>query len=127
MIKFTVRQLNTLMDALYSCYIATMELKFSSTPKSQSDYNLMEMYLIGVCDALSLDYVNDNNYSERYYIYPSEIRAEGRDENGNRIHIVTIDALSRKVIYDIFKDSSEYAKKYSKLVREKIAEYYKNY
>lgn len=132
MIKFSKRQLNTLLDAVHNLYIADNHfMEYTRHPKTDdsdayANYKLCDKYMEGVQDALSILVYRDTvGYSERYHIYPMEAIPDRRDDNGNAIEIMTVDALERRVIYNLFEDDSSYSKKYAKKLEEGYKKYYK--
>lgn len=126
MVKFSQRQMNTLIDALGNFYIATTKFCMSGTVDSLNNYRREEQYLNGVLDALSIKVVEDScGYKERYHIYPSEVCKATLTDSGNKIEIMTIDALEKKVIYDISKDNSYYGIRYSKQLEDGLKKYYR--
>lgn len=127
MIKFTKRQTNTLLNALNRFYNAQMNTKFCNTDESVDIYVKLARYLNGITDALDIMVVQDTtgSYSERFHIYTAEGFLDAMDNNGNNIEIMTIDALTKTIIYDIFKETDTYSVKYARQLQEGLAKYYK--
>ena len=127
MIKFTKRQTNTLLNALNMFYNAQMNMKFCRTDENVETYTKRCMYLDGIMDAMDIVIVQDTTgvYSERFHVYTAEGFPEVADNNGNDIKIMIIDALTKTIIYDIFKETDTYSVKYAKQLQEGIAKYYK--
>lgn len=127
MIKFTKRQTNTLLNALNRFYIAQMNRKFCGNDNNVETYAERWMYLSGIMDALDIRVVQDTtgSYLERFHVYPTEGFPEVADNMGNNIEIMTIDALTKTIIYDIFKETDTYSVKYAKQLQEGLAKYYK--
>lgn len=127
MIKFTKRQTDTLLNALNRFYIAQTNMKFCNTDKSVDIYVQLGKYLDGIADALDIMVVQDTtgSYSERFHVYTAEGFLDAMDNNGNHIEIMTIDALTKTIIYDIFKETDTYSVKYAKQLQDGLAKYYK--
>lgn len=127
MIKLTNKQLNVLVDALHDLYISDADvMRIADNPnrdvmtsEEYSDYKMCMKYAEGVMSALGVFAVRDTaGYTERYHIFPSERIPNRFDDNGNQIEILTIDAMEKRVIYDLFEDDSSYSKKYAKQLEE---------
>lgn len=127
MIKFTKRQTNTLLNSLNRFYNAQTNMKFCRNDENVETYTKCWMYLGGIMDALDIKVVQDRtgSYSERFHVYTAEGFPEVADNMGNNIEIMTVDALTKTIIYDIFKETDTYSVKYAKQLQEGIAKYYK--
>ena len=127
MIKFTQRQINTIINACHNYYIAQMNKQFCENAQSVEIFWNNKRYLDGVMDALDIVVVRDitGSYPERFHIYTAERFPDAVDNNCNRIEIMTIDALTKTIIYDIFKETDTYSVKYAKQLQEGLAKYYK--
>lgn len=127
MIKLTNKQLNVLVDALHDLYISDADvMRIADNPnrdvmtsEEYSDYKMCMKYAEGVMSALGVFAVRDTaGHTERYHIFPSERIPNRFDDNGNQIEILTIDAMEKRVIYDLFEDDSSYSRKYAKQLEE---------
>lgn len=127
MIKFTKRQMKTLLLALNKFYTTNMEFKRYPSDCAYQIYMNASNYLQGVLDALDIAAYEDTtgSYPERFHIYPLEVFNGCRDDYNNRIEIMTIDAFTKTIIYDIFKETDTYSVKYAKQLQEGLARYYK--
>lgn len=105
MIRFSTRQLNTLIDAIrnYKIYLDYWEKNMSITSKVNLDNSIN--YLNGVNDALSITTVDDIENPDITWVYPMEINS--RDRNSNRIAVIGINTHYRKVIYQCEFENKE--------------------
>lgn len=133
MIKLTNKQLSVLVEALHDLYISDEDvMRIADNPNVMTseeyyDYKMCLKYAEGVMNALGVFYVSDTaGYTERYHIFPSERIPDRFDDNGNQIEILTIDALEKRVIYNLFKDDSSYSKKYAERLEENYNKYCKD-
>lgn len=126
MIKFSKRQMNTLLDGLSRLYQADVTFRNHPSTDDRMSYEKAQIYMEGVEDALNIIVQHDTcGYIERYHVYLMESMKAAYNDSGNLIEIMTIDAFERKVIYDLLKDESDYGKKYSAQVKEGLINYYK--
>lgn len=126
MIKFSKRQMNTLLDGLSRLYQADVTFCNHRSTDNRMNYEESQTYMEGVKDALNIIVQRDTcGYVERYHVYLMESMKAAYNDSGNLIEIMTIDAFERKVIYDLLKDDSDYGKKYSAQVKEGLIKYYK--
>ena len=105
MIRFSARQLNTLIDAIrnYKMYLDYWKKNMSITSKVNLDNSIN--YLNGVNDALSISTVDDIENPDITWVYPMEINS--RDRNGNRIAVIGINTHCREVIYQCEFENKE--------------------
>lgn len=132
MIKLMNKQLRVLVDALHDLYISDEDvMRIADKPnvitsEEYYDYKMCLKYAEGVMSALGIFAVRDTaGYTERYHVFPSVRIPDRLDDNGNAIEIMTIDALERRVIYNLFEDDSSYSKKYAKKLEDGYKKYYK--
>lgn len=126
MIKFTKRQINIIINACHNYYVAQMNKRFCENAQNVEVFWNHKRYLDGVMGALDITAVQDTigSYPEWFHVYAAEVFPEARDGNGNSIEIMTIDAFTKTIIYDIFKETDTYSTKYAKQLKEGIAKYY---
>ena len=127
MIKFTKRQINTIINACHNYYIAQMNKRFCENAQNVEVFWNNKRYMDGVMDALDITAIQDTtgSYPERFHIYTAEGFPDAVDNNCNRIEIMTVDAFTKTIIYDIFKETDTYSVKYAKQLQEGLAKYYK--
>ena len=105
MIRFSTRQINTLIDAIrnYKTYLDYWKKNMSITSKVNLDNSIN--YLNGVNDALSINTVDDIENPDITWVYPMEINS--RDKNGNRIAVIGISTQHREVVYQCELENKE--------------------
>ena len=128
MIKFTQRQLNTIIDACGAFYYYKKQLDKYQTVANMNMLQNYGQYMRGVEDALDISIMpNKDGNDEIFHVYPAGIASLScaRDYKNNKIEVLTVDAEKNKVIYELSKDTSEYGKKYFTQLRDGLITLYK--